>query len=116
MIESLLAVAVLLGVVAVGMLAVLLRRQVTVDVSAVLARLETLEKLQDRGERAVKDEVGRSRGESAEQAKALREELHGCLERLIESNHKKAEELRAIVDARLKEIQADNGAKLEEMR
>jgi DNA recombination protein RmuC len=145
MIESLLAVAVLLGLAAVGMLAVLLRRQVTVDVSGVLSRLETLEKLQERTERAVKDEVSRSRSESAEQAKALREELHGCLtnsntvltdavdrisrvqkerldafatslERLIESNHKKAEELRAIVETRLKEIQADNGAKLEEMR
>jgi DNA recombination protein RmuC len=35
---------------------------------------------------------------------------------LIESNHKKAEELRTVVEARLKELQADNGTKLEEMR
>src|SRR5687768_5857991 len=75
MIESLLVVAVLLGLVAVGMLAVLLRRQVVVDLSPVVSRLETLEKLQDRGERAVKEEVVRARGESGEQARALREEL-----------------------------------------
>jgi DNA recombination protein RmuC len=145
MIEVLLGLAVLLGFVAVGMLAVLLRRQVAVDLSPVAARLETLEKLQDRGERSVKEEVARSRAEGSDQARALREELHGTLtnsnnvltnavdrisrvqkerldafatslERLIESNHKKAEELKATVEARLKELQADNGAKLEEMR
>jgi DNA recombination protein RmuC len=145
MIESLLGLAVLLGLIAVGMLFVLLRRQVVVDLSPVVARLETLEKLQERGERGMKEEVARSRGESGEQARGLREELHRLLtnsnevltssvdrisrvqkekldafstslERLIESNHKKAEELRSIVEARLKELQADNGVKLEEMR
>jgi DNA recombination protein RmuC len=145
MIVSLPGLAVLLGLIAVGMLFVLLRRPVAVDFSSVIARLETLEKLQERGERGVKEEVARSRGESTEQARALREELQAALtnsnnvltnsvdrisrvqkekldafstslERLIETNHKKAEELRTIVDARLKELQADNGVKLEEMR
>jgi hypothetical protein len=79
MIESLLGLIVLLGLIAVGMLFVLLRRQVVVDLSPVVARLETLEKLQERGERGMKEEVARSRGESGEQARGLREELHRLL-------------------------------------
>ncbi|OYW73071.1 MAG: hypothetical protein B7Z37_23020 [Verrucomicrobia bacterium 12-59-8] len=38
------------------------------------------------------------------------------LTRLTESNEKKADELRIAVDSKLKELQADNTTKLEEMR
>lgn len=174
----------------------LLWRRSAVDLSPVVSRLDALEKLQDRAERALKEELGRLRNDSSEQARALREELQGALtnsnnlltgsvdrisrvqkerleefaaqlgalktaseangaqlrvelstalaqandsllkqlmemaglqkqqldsfagslERLIESNQKKADELRGAIETKLKELQTDNSSKLEEMR
>ena len=145
MTETLLILAIFLGVTAIILLAVLLRRSTTTDLSPVLTRLDTLEKFQERTERSVKEEIGRNRQESAEQARGLREEVQGTLKTstdslvqavdrisaaqhqrledfakqlstLTESNVQKSDELRAAVDGKLKELQADNATKLEEMR
>jgi DNA recombination protein RmuC len=145
MIETLLIIGFFLLVTAIVMLMVLLRRSTAIDLSPVVTRLETLEKFQERTERSVKEEISRNRQESAEQARGLREEVQGSLKdftdslqkqtndmaglqkqqfdsfaaqltRLTESNEKKSDDLRATVEGRLKELQADNAAKLEEMR
>lgn len=145
MTEVLLAVLILLGIATVAMLALLLRRRTETDLSPTLAKLDVLEKLQDRCERCFKEEISRVRAESGEHARALREEVQASLtnfnnllvgsvdrisrvqkERLeefaaqlralTESNQKKADELRAAVETKLTALQSDNAAKLEEMR
>jgi DNA recombination protein RmuC len=117
----------------------------TIDLSPLLNRLDALEKGNERTERAVKEEVARQREESANQARALREELGaalknagdstvntlgkigeaqrgqletfgGQLAKLVESNDKKLGELRTTVETKLTQIQTENATKLEEMR
>jgi DNA recombination protein RmuC len=117
----------------------------TVDLAPLLNRLDALEKGDERTERAVKDEIARQRDETATQARALREELSaslkntgdstikslgeigeaqrgqletfsGQLTKLVETNEKKLDELRSVVETKFTQIQTDNAAKLEEMR
>ena len=121
------------------------RRTGRADLSALLSRLDVLEKGSERTERAVKEEIARQREESANQARALREELGASLKsaadstvnslgkigqvqqsqletfstritKLTESNEKKLDELRTAVETKLGQIQNDNALKLEEMR
>lgn len=116
-----------------------------VDFNPLLNRLEALEKGNERTERAVKEEIARQREETANQARALREELGaslkstgdsainslgeigkaqrgqleavaGQLAKLAESNEKKLGELRTAVETKLTQIQTDNAQKLEQMR
>jgi DNA recombination protein RmuC len=121
------------------------RSNQTVDLNPLLNRLDVLEKGNERTERAVKEEIARQREETANQARALREELgvsvksvgdsainslgeigkaqRGQLEtvasqlaKLVESNERKLGELRTAVETKLTQIQTDNAQKLEEMR
>jgi DNA recombination protein RmuC len=70
-----------------------------------LKRLELLERAQERGERLIREEMGRSREENANAAKTQRGELTASLE-----------SVRGIVDLRLKQLQEDNTGQLEKMR
>ena len=73
----------------------------------------------DEGAAAMKsfnDSVVKIMGEMAMQQQARLEAFSAQLAKLTESNAKKFEELRAIVETRLAQIQADNTNKLEEMR
>jgi DNA recombination protein RmuC len=144
MTELLLALCAVLLLAGVVLLALLLRRD-GVDFSPLQLRLEGLERGQERTERALKDEMGRHREEATAAARAQREELAGALKgqndstlktlaelgsaqraqleefskqlaRLIETAGKQAETLRAAVEGQLTRLQADNAAKLEEMR
>lgn len=74
---QLLALA-LLGLANV-LLFVLLRRRGGTDLSPVLARLETQEKLLERSERALKEEIAANRAEASGQARHLREEVQASL-------------------------------------
>ena len=85
MLETLLIAGLFLGVAAILLLVVLLRRPTTTDLSPVLTRLETLEKFQERTERSVQEELGRNRQESAEQARGLREEVQLSLKNSTDS-------------------------------
>src|SRR5436189_5751725 len=85
MTEMLLIVGIVLLVAVAAMLAVLLRRSTTTDLSPVLTRLETLESFQERTERGVKEEIARNRQESAGQARGLREEVQGSLKTSTDS-------------------------------
>jgi DNA recombination protein RmuC len=73
--ETLLIAAGVLWLVVVIMLVVLIRRPVAPDFTPLFSRLDTIEKLQDRSERAIKDEITENRQESSEQARSLREEV-----------------------------------------
>jgi len=110
-----------------------------------LARFEAIERTQERGERLAREEAARAREESAGAAKAQREELTDALQKLgetnlrsiaeistilksqlesvasqtgklTESNEARLENLRSIVDARLKQLQEDNSQQIEKMR
>src|SRR3954465_14969718 len=70
-----------------------------------IKRLELLERAQERGERLIREEMGRSREENANAAKTQRGELTTSLE-----------SVRGIVDVRLKQLHEDNTGQLEKMR
>jgi len=75
------------------------------DDAELIKRLELLERAQERGERLIREEMGRSREENANAAKTQRGELTASLE-----------SVRGIVDLRLKQLQEDNTGQLEKMR
>src|SRR5213075_26840 len=70
-----------------------------------LAKIELVQRAQDRGERMLREEMTRGREENANAAKSQREELTTSLE-----------SVRGIVDLRLQELQKDNAQQIERMR
>ena len=82
----------------------LIPRRGRVD-GALFAKIELLERAQERGERMIREEMTRGREENANVAKAHREELTGSLE-----------SVRSIVDLRLKQLQDDNSKQIDKMR
>src|SRR5690242_12838919 len=88
------------GVLAVALIALLARRGVgaTRAEAELVKRLETI----DRG---LRDEFSRNREEASAAAKNQREELTKSLENV-----------RSIVDVRLKQLQDDNAAQIDKMR
>jgi len=127
LIEILGIATVVLAVVVVILLIVVLGRLARMDASPLQARLESLEKGQERGERELRDEFARSREEARNQMTALRMEvgssLGGVAESIVrriddmtEANERKSDALRAAVEEKLAGIQANNDTKLEEMR
>ncbi|OFV80564.1 MAG: recombinase RmuC, partial [Acidobacteria bacterium RBG_16_64_8] len=134
--------AIALVPVAVGLLLVLALRDRRGSTGASLRQLE---QAQERGERLLRDEMGRGREEAAKSAQMVREEVTGVvrgwgdstvnsiaklglqqkgqldtfatqLVKLTEANEKRLAELRATVDERLGQIQKDNAERLEQMR
>ena len=77
------AVAILLFVVVV-MLVFLLRRKSDVDFTPIVNRLESVEKSQERLERSIREEIARTRVETAEQSRGLREEVQSTLKNSTE--------------------------------
>jgi DNA recombination protein RmuC len=144
MIEVLAGVCVLLLVIVIVLVVQLMRRP-GIDVAPLMAKLDTLEKLQERSERALKDEFGRTRDQSNNQSRDQREELQnsltvstnnlmGSVDRIsriqkdrfddfalvqkqqLESFAKELRQLTTVVEAKLASMQSDNATKLEEMR
>src|SRR5947209_5418827 len=74
------------------------------DGSELLKRFELLERAQERGERLIREEMARGREENANAAKTQRGELTASLENV-----------RGIVDQRLKQLHVDNTGQLEKM-
>src|SRR5438876_2282469 len=98
----------IIGLIGGGLIVALLsfftgRKQDASD--ALFAKIELLERAQERGERMLRDESARNREENANAAKSQREELTGSLENV-----------RGIVDLRLQELQKDNAQQIERMR
>src|SRR3989449_5458534 len=99
-----LAVSFIIGA-AVAACILLLTRRNRSEESEMVKRLELLDRAQEREERMFRDEMARSREESAKTAKTQREELGASLE-----------SLRSIVDLRLKQLQEDNAKQIDKMR
>jgi len=135
----------LLGSIAGAVVIFLLTRGKRSDRLELLQRLDMLDKAQEREERMLREEAGRTREEAANAAKAHREELSGALKslgesnlksiaeigiilksqletvstqtgKLTESNEARLESLRSVVDQRLKQLQEDNSRQIEKMR
>ena len=102
--QTLLLANLALLVLAVALLLVLLVRQ------------GLFERGQERLERAVRDEMGRSRDETGQHARGLREEVGATLQRLSDSLGRSQETLRATVEGRLHLIREDNARQLDQMR
>ena len=91
------------GAVLIAIILLLFRRRTATG--DLLAKIELLQRAQDRGERMLREEMTRGREENASAAKSQREELSASLE-----------SVRGIVDLRLQELQKDNAQQIERMR
>ncbi|MRR15428.1 MAG: DNA recombination protein RmuC [Deltaproteobacteria bacterium] len=116
-----------------------------VDLAPLAARLDALGSAQERTDRSIRDEIARSRTETLSQAQQERVELSGALKSfgdsvqarmadgariqndqmesfarqlalLTAANEKKMEEIRLVIDGKLKQIQEDNTCQLDRMR
>jgi DNA recombination protein RmuC len=123
---ALVAAAGALLAVAVGLLIAVYRRLGAPDAAAA-AGFERLDRAQERGERALREELAKSREEASLGGQRLREELAGSIQRhsdsllqqlseLRESSAARINEVRGVVDARLQKLQETNDQKLEQMR
>lgn len=90
---------------AIAALVFVLARRGRKESAELVQRFELLERAQERGERLIREEMARSREENANAAKAQRGELTASLENV-----------RSVVDQRLKQLQEDNTGQLEKMR
>ena len=140
--QTLTVVSVVLLVLVVVLLALLLLRQRKESAASVLRQLA---QGQERGERLLREEMGRSRLEAAQNSQQVREDVAAAMKglgdstingisqigiqqkgqfdtfakqlvALTESNERHMNDLRTTVDNRLKEMQSDNATKLEQMR
>lgn len=120
-------------------------RRNAVDLAPLAVRLEALGDAQERTDRSVRDEIARSRAETQSQAQQERAELSGALKSfgdsvqtqmaasariqndqmesfarqltlLTAANEKKMEDIRLVIDGKLKQIQEDNTRQLDRMR
>ncbi|MBA3962423.1 MAG: DNA recombination protein RmuC [Chthoniobacterales bacterium] len=128
----------LAGAVVVGAILLLARRKRD-------ERFEELHRAQERVERTYREEAARNREEASHAARAQREELSGALRKLgesnlqsiaeigmilkgqleavsqqtgklTESNEARLDNMRAVVDTRLKQLQEDNAHQIDRMR
>lgn len=127
MVMILLAVVIALLLIVLAVQWVQLKRGVVLDLSPVGTMFSALEKAQDRTERAVHEEIAKNRQEAAANDRNDREEIGGTLRslgealntqlaRLINSNDQKLQSMRETVEARLTTLQADNGARIDQVR
>jgi DNA recombination protein RmuC len=129
----------------VVLLLVLLKRASRAEDPMLASRLDAFEKVQERTEHTVRDEVALSRGELSKAAREQRQELTeafktfgdavlqrmkevanfqkvqldsmtGAITKLQESNEKKLEAIRITVEEKLQSLQNDNAKQLEQMR
>ena len=104
-----------------------LNRKAVVDFSPIQNALQAYEKLLERSERTLRDELSRNHTELAEESlrtraltentnKLQREELFALITKLTESNQQQMEKLKASVEEKLKNLQEDNTRQLDKMR
>jgi DNA recombination protein RmuC len=144
-IQIYLLIAVLLGIVAVVLLFLLIRRKPFAVIEALKDQLLLLQDRQEHLEAALKDEMSRNRIEYAASEKQAREEISGGLKNFGDSilsrlaeyargqgdqlesfaknlvqmtrlNEQKLEEMRRTMETQLRAIQVDNNKQLEQMR
>jgi DNA recombination protein RmuC len=98
------AIGVLGGGLLIAIVFLLAQRRGTDD-GSLARKIDLLERAQEREERMLRDEMTRSREESANASKTQREELTKSLE-----------SVRSIVDLRLKQLQEGNAKQIDKMR
>ena len=86
------------------------------DLDPMIARIDGLERAQERIERSLRDENARLRDCVGADSRALREEVVGAMTGVSVLVQQQLEGVRAAVDGRLKSIQDDNATRLEQMR
>jgi len=79
-------------------------------------KFDVLKTLQERTENSVRDEIAKLRDEYQNQSREQREELAGSLKGFGDSVEQKMENVRLVVDGKLKQIQENNTLQLEKMR
>lgn len=142
----LLVAAAVFGAVSAFCAVLLIRRgPATIDLTPLSVRFDSVERVQERHDRTLHDQLAANRAQSAEESKRLREELAALLRltadslvsqlaklggvqneqlaafssqiaALAEQNERKLAEIRTTVDSRLKSLQEENAFKLEQMR
>jgi DNA recombination protein RmuC len=110
------ATALLLGLCLVVGLSLALQLRTARRLGDVAGRLAELDRLTERSERAVREELQKSREEAGGAGKLLREEVSASIQGLGEGLGKGLAELRGAVDAHLDKLREDNTRKLDEMR
>ena len=141
MIEPLLYLLLILLVIVVVMLAQLLRRSSATPMAAAEGRFDAIEKIQERTERLLREEIAKNREESkqdrlelndsfrafnesvlrrmAEGTSSQKDQLDifsGQLKTLTDHNIQKLDKINDTVENKLASIQEDNNKKLEQMR
>jgi DNA recombination protein RmuC len=114
--ETLLIIAVMLLAVVVILQVVQLFRKVQIDLSPVAQAFQSVEKANERTERAVREEIAKNREELTNAARQSREEIANTLKGVADSLNKQLATMREAVAGQLKSIQDDNAKQLEEMR
>ncbi len=97
-----LAIVLLCGTLA--LLIALFRRPNVVDLSPLQARLDVLERLQERGEKAVAESLDRNRQEAHEQARALRAEVQQALKLSTDSQVQSLDRISTAQQQRLEDF------------
>jgi len=116
MTDILIILTVILVIVSVLILLILLRKASQADAANPAARLDAIEKAQERTEHAVREEVARSRNELSNAAREQRQELAQSLKTFGDGVDNKLEAIRVTVETKLQTIQTDNARQLEQMR
>lgn len=109
-------VLLLLGVLAVQALLWRKLGAARVDVAPLAARIEGVERAQERTERAVREEIGRNRDEVARALAASRAEIAETLKQVNDSLVKSLLALTESTGTRLDSLQKENAAKLDQIR
>jgi DNA recombination protein RmuC len=136
---------ILAGLVLIAALLVWQLKRGSIDLGPLAERLAALKDAQERTDRSMRDEIARSRTETQSSSQQERTELAGALKsfgemvqksiaetgklqndqlesfarqltNLTATNEKKMEDIRLIIDAKLKQIQEDNARQLDRMR
>jgi DNA recombination protein RmuC len=86
------------------------------DLTPLHARTEAIERAQERTERGLREELGRSREEASGESRGLRQEVLTAIQQMRTDLDQKLEAVRGTVEERLKLLQDDNALKLEQIR
>lgn len=125
--EYLVIAALAFFLITIGLLMVLVLRKPREGAPQIEQRLVLLEKMLERFEHSLREEMSRNRGEFIQTAKQGREESAASLKnfgdsiirqlnQLSQTNESRLERMRATVEERLKLLQDDNSKKLDQMR
>jgi DNA recombination protein RmuC len=116
MIETVLVCVVVLLVAVLALQVLLLCRRTAVDLSPLEATLQSTDRVGERTERAVRDEIGRNREEASKAAQLARQEVMATLNLMQQASSHELSTMRETVEKRLDLIQEESGNKLDQAR